>query len=382
MRANCAWWSWLAIAALGVAVALAGCGGAGSGSGGHGGGSPAGTGGQAGTTATGTGGQAGTGQSGAGGGQAGAGGLGGAGGQAPTSYAITFGPLQVGPGVEDTQCVVVRLGNSAAIHVGQVHNQAGPAAVQMILYTSTDTTEQPTPFRCTPFVGVYTQSGMTPLTISQNSDETLTFPAGVGIPLAANQMMRIELHFVNASTTDSVSIQATSTLTTIPDGSFQSAAAFLAVEDIDVSLSPGAAQTMLGPVFVPFPANVTGAKFFAATGEEHKWGTSAQLFSAASSFDPGTSIYLDTTWNTPPLTPLQPALTAAAGAGFNLLCTWHSLSPSFVTYGQASTDEICLFVAYYYPSQGPQVCVHTDKTGTGIDVFCCPGDSTCASLTN
>src|SRR6185503_15198673 len=142
MRANCAWWSWLAIAALGVAVALAGCGGAGSGSGGHGGGSPAGTGGQAGTTATGTGGQAGTGQSGAGGGQAGAGGLGGAGGQAPTSYAITFGPLQVGPGVEDTQCVVVRLGNSAAIHVGQVHNQAGPAAVQMILYTSTDTTEQ------------------------------------------------------------------------------------------------------------------------------------------------------------------------------------------------------------------------------------------------
>jgi hypothetical protein len=43
------------------------------------------------------------------------------------------------------------------------------------------------------------------------------------------------------------------------------------------------------------------------------------------------------------VTSLQPALTAAAGAGFNLLCTWHSLSPSFVTYGQASTDEICLF---------------------------------------
>ncbi|HVV53520.1 MAG TPA: hypothetical protein VHO06_27940, partial [Polyangia bacterium] len=323
----------------------------------------------AGTTATGA------------GGQAGAGGPGGAGGQAPTSYAIHFGPVQVAAGIEDTQCVVVRLGNSAAVHVGQIHNQAGPAAVQMIVYTSTDTTEQTTPFDCTPFSSVFTQTGMTPLTITQNADETLTFPVGVGVALGANQMMRIELHYANPSATDPMTVEATSTLTTIPDASFQSAAAFLALEDVDVSLAPGASQTTLGPVFVPFPANVVGAKFFAVTGEEHKWGTSAQLFAATSQVDPGTSIYLDTTWNTPPLTPLQPALTAAAGGGFNLQCNWHSQATAFVTYGQASTDELCLFVAYYYPSQGPQVCVHTDQTGSAVDV-CCPGGSSCGTLAN
>jgi hypothetical protein len=83
----------------------------------------------------------------------------------------------------------------------------------------------------------------------------------------------------------------------------------------------------------------------------------------------------------PRLTPLPPVLTAVAGAGFNLLCTWHSLSTTFVTYGQASSDELCLFVAYDYPSQGPQICAHTDRSGTGVDV-CCPGDSACASLAN
>jgi hypothetical protein len=411
MMGKCAWWSWLALAALAALVVVAGCGGSSgkaagteggpcygnqscnagltcasnlcvrlSGSGGAGGGSQ-GSSGQGGSPATGQGGSSGaTGTGGlvGTGGQAGTGAQGGAGGQAPTTYALHFGPLQVAAGFEDTQCVVVRLGNSAAIHVGQIHNQADASALQMIVYTSTETTERTTPFDCTPFSGVIQQSGMTPLTISENPDETLTFPSGVGIPLGANQMMRIELHYSNASAT-AVSVQATSTLTTMPDAAFQSAAGFLAVEDQDISIAPQGTFT-LGPVFVPFPSTVTGGKFFAVTSEQHQWGTSAQLLSASSSGDPGTSIYTNTSWNAPPLTPLQPALTAAAGAGFNLLCNYHSLASGTVVDGQAASNEICLFVGYYYPSQGPQICLHTNQGGgSGINV-CCPGGSSCGSL--
>jgi hypothetical protein len=293
------------------------------------------------------------------------------------SYAIHLGPIQVAAGVENTECVVVRLGNSAAIHIGQIRNQLGPAAVQMILYTSTDTTEQTTPFACAPFSNVFTQTGVTPLTISENPDETLTFPTGVGVPLGANQMMRIELHYANLTESDPVTVEATSTLTTMPDAGFQSSASLLAVGGIDIAIPPLGSYAL--SAFVPFPSTLGGAKIFAVTGEEHQWGTSAQLFSASSSSDPGTSIYLDTSWNTPPLTPLQPALTAVAGAGLGLACNWVSNSNATVKYGAGATDEICLFVAYYYPSQGPTVCLQTARGG-GAQTLCCPGASGCSTL--
>jgi hypothetical protein len=35
---------------------------------------------------------------------------------------------------------------------------------------------------------------------------------------------------------------------------------------------------------------------------------------------------------------------------------------------------MCFFWAYYYPSTGSRVCMHTDKYQGGIDI-CCPGPS-------
>jgi hypothetical protein len=281
---------------------------------------------------------------------------------------------------EDTQCVVMRLGNATAIHVGGIHNQLGPASVQMILYAVTDTTEQTTPFDCTPLASVFSQVGMTPLTITQAPDEQLTFPAGVGVALAANQMMRIELHYANLSPTDPATVQAISTLTTMPDADFQSGASFLAVEDTDLSIPPGASFT-LGPVFFAFPAQYSAASFFAVTSEEHRFGTSAQLWSASSATDPGTSLYSNTDWSMPPLAPLQPAVRGTTGTGLKLQCSWLSTAQATITAGQSANAELCLFVAYYYPSQGPSVCVHTDKVAGGLDV-CCPGSSSCATLAN
>jgi hypothetical protein len=358
---------------------LVGCGGSSSG-GSAGNNGQAGNSGSAGSGgAAGNGGAAGSGAAGIAG-AAGAAAQGGAAGQSATSYAVHFGPLQVAAMTEDTQCVVVRLGNATAIHVGGIHNQLGPASVQMILSAVTDTAEQTTPFECTPFASLFSQVGMTPLMITQAPDEQLAFPAGVGVALAANQMMRIELHYANLSPTDPATVQATSTLTTMPDADFQSGASFLAVEDTDISIPPDSSFT-LGPVFFAFPAQYASATFFAVTSEEHHWGTSAQLWSASGATDPGTSLYLNTAWSMPPLTPLLPPVPGTAGTGLKLQCNWMSTVPATITAGQSANDELCLFVAYYYPSQGPSVCVHTDRVAGGLDV-CCPGSSSCASLAN
>ena len=38
---------------------------------------------------------------------------------------------------------------------------------------------------------------------------------------------------------------------------------------------------------------------------------------------------------------------------------------------------MCFFWAYYYPSKGAKVCIHSDKIGGGVD-FCCPGSPYCS----
>jgi hypothetical protein len=334
---------WIAPAALAACLA-AGCGGSNGvpGSGGTGGGAPAGAGGTAGTAGTG-----------------GTAGSGGDGGQATATYTIHFPPTQIAAGVENTNCVVVRLGNTTPIHVGQIHSQLGPGTVQMILYAVPDTTEQTTPSYCAPLTWVSSPpAGTKPLTIVQNPDETLSYPGGVGVALAANQMIRIELHYANASPTDPITVQTTSTLTTMPDAAFQSEASFLVVNDPFFSIPPDASFT-IGPRFCPFPASLAAAAFFAATSEQHRFGDMTQLWASISPDDPGRTLYTNTDWTMPPLTALSPVVQATTGAGFKYACFYQNTTSSTVTPNLGAGYELCFFVAYYYPSQGAIICSNT-----------------------
>jgi hypothetical protein len=300
-------------------------------------------------------------------------------GQAVSSYSVHFGPVSVAAGSEDTQCIVVRLGNPSAVHVGQIHNLASGTAtlVQAILYKVTDTTEQTTPFECTPFVGMVTQSGMTPLIASQKADDLLTMPQGVAMSLDANQMVRLEVHFMNGAA-GAASLSLTSTLTTVPDTQFQNEASFLFIGDPDISIPPNGSFT-LGPVFFPLPTALAAVKFFAATGEQHHFGTGLTVSTVTAATDSGAAFYSSQSWNDPPTTTLVPPAQIAAGGGFKFQCSWQNSSATTVKYGVAAGDEACFFAAYYYPSQGPLLCVHTDQVSGGLDV-CCPGNSLCGSI--
>jgi hypothetical protein len=57
------------------------------------------------------------------------------------------------------------------------------------------------------------------------------------------------------------------------------------------------------------------------------------------------------------------------GGGFDFTCTWYNNTSATVKFGESATNEMCFFWAYYYPSQGAHVCVHSDQYGVDI---CCP----------
>jgi hypothetical protein len=295
------------------------------------------------------------------------------------SYTVQFGPISVGASVEDTQCIVVRLGNPTPIHVGQIHDLLGNASHHMILYKVADTTEQPTPFACQPFTDTLNPADGNPLIISQKKDDTLTLPQGVAFTLDANQMVRLEMHYINAGTSP-VSLTTTSTLTPIPDAEYMYDASFLFIGDIDIDI-PAQSSFTLGPQFFQMPAQFNTSNFFAMTGHEHQWGTEVQIWSATSASDsPGTPIYMNTTWSDPVTTHFTPPFQVPAGGGFNYQCNWYNASTEPVGFGESANDEMCFFWAYYYPSQGASVCFQSSQFGGTAQ--CCPGSPLCAELGN
>ena len=305
--------------------------------------------------------------------------------KAPAEPAATlsFPATAVAPGQEDTKCVVMRLGNTKALHVGAIQNALGDASHHLIVYRVIDTEEKRTPFSCKPFTDTLDPEKGSPLMVTQKKDDLLTLPTGVAFSLEPYQMVRLEMHYLNASSTEKT-VSATTTFTPISDDDFRDEAGFLFIGNPDIKLPPKSV-TKLGPTFFEVPSDLSGVKFFAMTGHEHRLGTNVQIASVANVDDPGRMVYdvPSWTWSEPKTEVFATPLTVPDGGGFKFTCSWNNTSDQQVTFGESATDEMCFFWAYYYPSQGARVCFHTSRVGgaAGRDI-CCPGDALCAFATS
>lgn len=302
---------------------------------------------------------------------------------AAPAASLAFPATVVQPGQEDTKCVVMRLGNDKPLHVGAIHNALGDASHHLIVYRVNDTEEKRTPFSCNPFTDTLDPAKGSPLMVTQKKDDLLTLPSGVAFSLDVNQMVRLEMHYLNASSTDKT-VSATTTFTPISDDDFKDEAGFLFIGNPDIRLPPKS-ETKLGPTFFEVPSDLSGVKFFAMTGHEHRLGTNVQIASVMNADDPGTMVYdvPGWTWSEPKTEVFATPLTVPDGGGFKFTCSWNNVSDQEVRFGESATDEMCFFWAYYYPSQGARVCFHTTRIGgpAGRDV-CCPGDPLCVFATN
>jgi hypothetical protein len=297
----------------------------------------------------------------------------------PDSYSITFPPTVVSPGSENTQCVVKRLGNPDLLRVNQIHNQLAGGSHHLIVYRTNDTVEQPVPFDCAPFIDTLDPSSGSPLMITQKVEELLTLPQGVAFSLQPDQMIRLEMHYLNATAAD-LAVSATSTFIPIAESDFMHEADFLFIGNPDINI-PAQSMATLGPTFFPPPANLSGVSYFGVTGHTHHWGTNVTIETAPNATGPGTSIYdlPNWLWSEPETVYFDPPLQIPSGGGFRFTCTWNNLGPSPVGFGESANAEMCFFWTYYYPSKGAFVCVHTDQFPGGINM-CCPGNALCGSL--
>ena len=301
-------------------------------------------------------------------------------GPTPGSYSLTFGPIEDVPvGGETTRCVILRLGNTEQLRVGAIHNVLSEGSHHFIVYRTNETVERPEPFECDPFVDTLDPSAGSPLMITQRREERLELPHGVAFTLEPDQMIRLEMHYLNY-TEAPIDITATATFEPIAPGDFMYEADFLFIGNPDIDIAARSSET-LGPTFFRLPTDFEGANFFGITGHTHQWGTNMTVDTAASASGATASVYdvPGWRWDEPATVYHDPPFQVPAGGGFRFSCEWNNLSDERVSFGESANQEMCFFWAYYYPSRGAFVCAHTDQVPGGFDL-CCPGSPLCSML--
>lgn len=298
---------------------------------------------------------------------------------AGASFSVTFDSTTIAPGEENTRCVVKKLKNPGALHVGKIHNVLGPGSHHLIVYKSGDTVEQTTPFDCQPFADLLHPEKGAPLMITQKKDDLLELPQGVAFSIGQEQMVRLEMHYIN-TTPAPLDVTATSTFIAMNEADFKDEADFLFFGNPDISIAPQSTAT-LGPTYIPLPASLEGSKFFGFTGHQHHWGTGVTVAMTTGKTGAETMVYDPPNWSwaEPDTVYKDPAIVVPQGGGFNLTCTWKNNGATSVKFGESANDEMCFFWTYYYPSKGAFVCAHTDKVAGGFDL-CCPGSPLCDSI--
>jgi len=302
-------------------------------------------------------------------------------------YTIEWGPVTVAPGQENTQCIQVRLSNAEAIKVHNMHNVLSAGSHHMIVYRDDMTTQETTtPFNCQPFTGALNPQGsVAPIMITQRSDDPLYMPAGVAYTLAANQMIRVEMHYINA-TDAPIDVHATVEFYAADPSTIHDEANILFIGSPDIDIPAGGTATV-DQFFTPSRAqlDISQAQFFAITGHTHQYGTKMEVDTADTNGGARTSVYAPDPfeWAEPATVTHSPEFKVPTGmGGFHFKCDYLNTSNQRVQFGESANDEMCFFWAYYFPSQGSHVCFHTNQLGN-VDV-CCPdaGPTLCDRISN
>ena len=237
----------------------------------------------------------------------------------------SIGPIDVPAGVETTQCIVVPLGNTEDVVLNSYTINLSEGSHHLIVYMTTDS-EQDGPISCSPFTGLATGTDM-PIVFANEKQETWAFPSGIAIDIPANQMIKIEGHYINTTAND---LQGTGNVSfaTTPKASsppFQ-AANFNFFGTTNISIPPNATYST-GPLF---QAGIAGTHFISITTHQHRLGTGIQVW-AGNPGDQTDQIADDMDWSTPSWKLIAPQYDFDGTNGLTFQCCW--TNPTYTSEG-------------------------------------------------
>ncbi|MGH7438175.1 MAG: hypothetical protein ACRENE_21025 [Polyangiaceae bacterium] len=174
----------------------------------------------------------------------------------------------------------------------------------------------------------------------------LKFPAGVGLPFPANQILILNMHFINPG---SAAVQPEVKLNVLYAKNVQYTAGAMVSFNSGIYVAPGATQTLTGTCTPP-----VGSKFFAYTTHAHKHATELDVNYVSGGVT--TNIVKSPMWDSPDVALWNAPnfLTIKSGDKLTYSCAYSNVGGgTAVTLGEtAATNEMCMSIGYYFPAQG------------------------------
>ena len=188
-----------------------------------------------------------------------------------------------------------------------------------------DTVEQTTPMPCQPFTGALNTTGaIEPIVITQKHDDEISLPDGVAYTLDAHQMIKLEMHYINATDSDQQG-QATVDLFAADPATIHDEAGLMFAGSLDIDILPNQQFTLHQFLTLPAAFNLSSSHIWAMTGHEHKLGTGVTINVAPSRDGPMTSEYAPNPflWAEPVTTTYDPdfSIPQSGGFDFHVHCT-------------------------------------------------------------
>lgn len=263
-------------------------------------------------------------------------------------FKVTMTVPDVQPGDEGTKCVRLNLGNDAPAKIGKVHNVLSKASHHLVVSSveNPDIMAEPL-FECRPFRAVLDGA---PFTVTQKHDDLIEMPEGVGFPIRTDQLMHLEMHYIN--TGDEVAdVVAETELFPIKEQDDVQEASFLIIGTLGIEIPPKSVHTN-PEQFVALPEAFQDVSFYAATGHTHRFGKSATLLQVDSpEATDARPVYNPESysWEEAVLQYHTPPFKIPAGGGFKFTCSWENTTNEVITYGESALQEMCFFWTYFYP---------------------------------
>jgi hypothetical protein len=201
---------------------------------------------------------------------------------------------------------------------------------------------------------------------AQSPTGHMTYPAGVGLPLAAGEILLMQTHYLDAS---SQALDARVDLTLeVSDGTGITAhagALFFYDPFIDVPPASSTARASMRCLIPSAVTLLTAASHYHARGDDYAAYVDAPDGTAAAA-----PFYTSRSWDDP--TPLGSPVAVGAGSRIRFSCGYQNTDATKEYFqGQsAADDEMCTFFAIYYPEMGQDenFCLaagQADMLGTG-----------------
>lgn len=221
--------------------------------------------------------------------------------------------------------------------------------------------------------GLWSVTGLVGMSQNATGQSAISFPEGVGLRVAANSLLMINAHYINA-TDDTLTPEIAINLHSIPEDELQQEGDLLFWYDPFLKVPANGHSIMTASCPLPTNIQITNVQ-----SHMHRRGIDyhATLITPDGDRNP---IYDSHNWQDVDVMEFSPNLQVQAGSRLEWSCEYMNSEDHDIYQGPRTTDEMCMLIGSYYPLDDTTgFCSRNGQAFLGAEWSIGQGDASCAT---